>query len=149
MSKRPPRPPGYSWLIPYLVVKDADAALAFYQKAFGFEKRMALPGPNGKTAHAEMMWRDAMIMLGTPHSSSEWPSKPPAMSQVASPVSFYLYCDNVDASFARAIAAGAKQIKPPQDMWYGDRICVVEDADGYTWHFAANVADFDPSKAPK
>ena len=62
--------------------------------------------------------------------------------------SLYVYCEDVDALFARAVAAGAKAIKPPQDQFYGDRTCTVEDQDGYWWNFATNVADFDPSKAP-
>ena len=150
MSKRPARQEGYPWLIPYLIVRDADAALAFYEKAFGFAKHMAMPGPNGRTMHAEMLWHDAMIMFGAPPSEpSDWPYKPPVTSGVASPIVPYLYCEDVDAVFARAVAAGAKEIKPPQDQFYGDRTCTVEDPDGYQWSFATNVADFDPSKAPQ
>jgi uncharacterized glyoxalase superfamily protein PhnB len=148
MSKRPPRQEGYPWLIPYLVVKDADAALAFYAKAFGFVKRMAMPGPDGKTVHAEIMWKDGMIMLGPFRESPEMPHRPPAISKVISPMALYLYCEDVDAVFARATAAGAKAIKPPQDQFYGDRTCTVEDPDGYQWSFATNVADFDPSQPP-
>jgi uncharacterized glyoxalase superfamily protein PhnB len=61
----------------------------------------------------------------------------------------YVYCDDVDALFNRAVAAGAKAIRPPADMFYGDRVCTVEDPNHYLWTFATNVADFDPSKAPK
>jgi uncharacterized glyoxalase superfamily protein PhnB len=99
--------------------------------------------------HLEMVFRDSMIMFGPVCSSSEWPHKPPAMSQVVSPISLYVYCDDVDALYTRATAAGAKGVKPPQDQFYGDRNCVLEDPDGYWWNFATNVADFDPTKAPK
>lgn len=149
MSKRPPKQQGYPWLIPYLIVKDADAAIAFYQKAFGFETKMAMPMKDGKTGHVEMLWKDTMIMFGPVCESNEWPHKPPVMSKVTSPISLYVYCDDVDALYARAVAAGAKGIKPPQDQFYGDRNCVLEDPDEYWWNFATNVADFDPSKAPK
>jgi len=149
MSNRPPCPQGYPWLMPYLVVKDADAALAFYAKAFGFEKRMAMPGPGGKTMHAEMNWKDSVFMFGPFRESPEMTHRPPAISKVVSPVGLYLYCEDVDAMFKRAVAAGAKEIKPPQDQFYGDRTCTVEDPDGYQWSFATNVADFDPSKAPQ
>lgn len=148
MSKRPPRPSGNSWLSPYLVVRDADAALAFYQKAFGLEKRMAIPGPGGKIAHAEILWHDVTIMMGVPHGTSEWPHQPPTVSKIVSPISLYLYCDDVDALYARAVAAGARGIKSPEDQFYGDRVCLLEDPDGYWWYFATNVADFDPSKTP-
>ena len=91
-----------------------------------------------------------MIMFGPVSAhSSEWAYKPPAMSQVLSPICLYVYCDDVDAVYARATAAGAKTIKPLQDQFYGDRTCVLEDPDGYWWNFATNVADFDPTKAPK
>lgn len=149
MSKRPPRQEGYPWLMPYLIVKDSDAALDFYQRAFGFTKRMAMPGPNGKTMHAELNWHDAVIMIGTPmEERPDFPHKTPAATGVASPIVPYLYCDDVDALYARATAAGAAGLKPPQDMFYGDRVCTLKDPDGYWWNFATNVADFDPSKAP-
>jgi len=147
MSKRPARPPGTPWLSPYLTVKDADAALGFYQRAFGFEKRFAFPGPDGRTNHAEMVWQDALIMFG-PEGSSGCEAKAPATSAIDSPVHLYVYCDDVDALYARATKAGAKSVLPPQDMFWGDRICKLLDPDGHCWNFATNVADFDPSKAP-
>jgi uncharacterized glyoxalase superfamily protein PhnB len=149
MSKRPARPPGSPWLSPYLVVKDADAALDFYQRAFGFEKRLAMPGPDGRTKHAEMTWQDALIMFGPEGTGPDGcPTRTPVTSGVASPMGLYLYCNDVDALFKRATAAGAKGDAPPQDMFWGDRICKLTDLDGYSWCFATNVADFDPSKAP-
>lgn len=151
MSKRPPKPAGFSWVTPYLIVKDADAALAFYEKAFGFRKRMTLPGPDGKTMHAEVGWQDAVIMFGAiPEARmEEMGFRTPAMQGVRCPIGIYVYCEDVDAHFERAVAAGAKAVKPPQDQFYGDRSCTLEDPDGYWWNFATNVADFDPSKAPK
>jgi PhnB protein len=150
MSKRPPLQPGYSWMSPYLLVKDADASLDFYAKAFGFEKRMSMPGPDGKCMHAEMNWHDVVIMFGTYSEAVEkrWPCRPPKMQGVNCPISLYVYCDDVDALFARAVAAGAKVINPVQDQFYGDRTGVLEDPDGYWWSFATNIADFDPSKTP-
>lgn len=58
----------------------------------------------------------------------------------------YVYVEDVDALFARATAAGAKGERPPQDMFYGDRVCQVIDPDGHSWSFGTNVADFDPTK---
>jgi uncharacterized glyoxalase superfamily protein PhnB len=150
MSKRPPCPPGYSWLSPYLIVRDANAALAFYEKAFGFDKHMSHPSPDGKSMHAEMKWHDVVIMFGSvPESKMEdFFCRPPEVKGGRSPMSLYLYCEDVDAVFARAVGAGAKAIKPPQNQFYGDRTCALEDLDGYWWYFATNVGDFDPSKAP-
>src|SRR4051794_23687958 len=104
MSQRPPRPAGTPWVSPYLTVKDADAAIAFYQQAFGFETRMAIPGPDGKTGHAEMTWKDGLIMLGAENPSS-CSNKSPATLAISSPVTLYVYCDDVDALFTRATAA--------------------------------------------
>jgi PhnB protein len=147
MSKRPARPANMSWLSPYLVVRDANAALDFYQRAFGFEKQMAMPGPDGRIMHAEMTYRDMVIMFG-PECDSGGRAQAPATSGVSSPVGLYLYCDDVDALYQRATAAGAKAVSPPTDMFYGDRVCTLNDPDGFTWSFATNVADFDPAKAP-
>ena len=148
MSKRPPRPAGTPWLTPYLTVRDADAAIDFYCRAFGFEKRFAMPGPNGKTGHAELTWRDGLVMLG-PECPQAPNTKAPATTGTPSPVSLYVYCDDVDALYRRATAAGADGGQAPQDMFYGDRVCKLTDPDGHTWYFATNVADFDPAKAPK
>jgi uncharacterized glyoxalase superfamily protein PhnB len=132
--------------MPYLAVRDADAAIDFYARAFGFEKRLAFPGPDGRTGHAEMTWKDAIIMFGPPRTA-DCPVSP-AQSSQRCPIGMYLYCDDVDALFARATAAGAKPLESPQDMFWGDRMCKVQDPDGYEWSFATNVADFDLKSVP-
>ena len=146
MSKRPAKPAEYPWIMTFLTVKDADAALAFYQKAFGFEKKMSMPGPDGKTAHAEVKWRDGVIMF-SPESPPN-PCKSPRTLGIRPPVGIYVYCDDVDALYRRAIAAGAKSDKPPETMFWGDRMCTLIDPDGHIWSFATNVGDFDPANAP-
>jgi uncharacterized glyoxalase superfamily protein PhnB len=146
MAKRPARPPGVPTLMPYLIVKDADAALDFYQRAFGFEKRMTMPGPDGRTKHAEVAYQDAVIMFGPEGDGCK--GRSPASSGVAPPVGLYVYCADVDAQYARATKAGATSQMPLQDMFWGDRMCTVVDPDGHQWSFATNVADFDPSKVP-
>jgi PhnB protein len=147
MAKRSPRPAGMPWITPYLTVKDASAALDFYQRAFGFEKRVEMPGPDGRITHAEMSWRDGVIMMG-PEGAYGATTKAPATSGTEAPINIYVYCDDVDALCARAKAAGAKVTSPPQDMFWGDRCCKLIDPSGYSWSFATNVGDFDPSKAP-
>jgi PhnB protein len=146
MSVRPPKPANTSWLSPYLTVRDADKAIAFYSRAFEFEKRMAIPGPDGRTMHAEMSWHDIVIMMGPEGENN--PSKAPATLGVRSPVGLYLYCDEVDALYERALAAGAKSESAPENKFYGDRTCGVVDPDGHLWYFATNFADFDPANVP-
>lgn len=63
-------------------------------------------------------------------------------------MSLYVYCDDVDAMANRARQAGAQIAAEPADMFWGDRICMITDIDGYNWSFARNVGDFDPSKLP-
>ena len=148
MTKRPACPPGMSWMSPYLTVKDADASLEFYQSAFGFEKKMAMPEPDGRTKHAEMVYR-GMVFMFSPEGNPGCPAKCPASSGTSSPIGLYVYCDDVDALFQRATAAGAKALRSPEDIFYGDRVCELGDRTGYSWWFGTNVADFDPNKVPK
>lgn len=148
MSTRPPRPAGMPWLSPYLTVKDAAATCDFYQRAFGFEKKFQMAGPDGKPGHTEMVYRDALIMFG-PEGCSSDTCKAPATLGINSPVGLYVYCDDVDALFQRATAAGAQVGFPPTTMFWGDRLCKLSDPDGHVWNFATNVADFDPSQAPR
>ncbi|MBI2824252.1 MAG: VOC family protein [Planctomycetia bacterium] len=147
MATRPAKPADMPWVTPMLTVRDADAALAFFQKAFGFEKKMSLPGPNGKTMHGEVVCRDGVIMFGL--ESDRNPCRAPITTGVRPAVAIYCYTDDVDALFKRATAAGAKAEMPPTDMFWGDRVCTVLDPDGYVWSFGTNVADFDPAKVPK
>ena len=146
MANRPAKPSNMPWLTPCLTVKDVDAAAAFYEKAFGFEKHFAMPGPDGRTIHAEVGWRDAAIMIGP--ESAKRSRKSPATTGVQPSNSLYVYCDDVEALFKRATAAGATGESAPKDMFWGDRTCTLIDPDGYFWSFATNVADFDPAKAP-
>jgi uncharacterized glyoxalase superfamily protein PhnB len=148
MAKRLAKPADMSWVSPYLVVKNAEAALDFYQRAFGMEVKTAMPGPDGKLLHAELRYKDCVIMFG-PETSPGCRAKSPGTTGNASPLGLYLYCEDVDALYNRATAAGAKGMQSPADQFYGDRVCHVIDPDGYDWAFATNVADFDPSKAPK
>ncbi len=147
MAKRPPRPPGMPWLSPYFTVRDAAAARDFYRRAFGLEPKFEMPGPDGKLAHVEMSWHDQVIMFGPEGPTT--PAKAPATSGVPAPMGLFLYCDDVDALYARATAAGAKGVEPPRDMFWGDRTCRLLDPDGHSWAFGTNVADFDLSKVPQ
>jgi uncharacterized glyoxalase superfamily protein PhnB len=133
------------WVVPYLTVTDPEASLRFYEKAFGFERRAesCVNGPDGKMMHGEMRFHDSVIMLG-PECQQD---RTPANSGVSSPLSLYIYCDDVDALKKRAQSAGAQVVCEPVDMFWGDRISTLSDPDGHRWTFATNVADFDPEKA--
>jgi uncharacterized glyoxalase superfamily protein PhnB len=150
MRRENGRPEGANWLTPYLTVADADASLAFYQRAFGFEPNGSMRGSDGRTVHASMNYQGAAIVMFSPEGAmGDTTMRTPAHGCADLPVNLYVYCPDVDALTARARAAGAKVVHEPEDMFWGDRMASLRDTDGYTWSFATNVGDFDPSKAPK
>jgi uncharacterized glyoxalase superfamily protein PhnB len=144
MKKRPPRQSGYAWISPHIIVNDVDAAMKFYQKAFGFEKKGALAGTDGILMHASLTYQGQTIMLGRAGERGS-PINPPTSSKVSSPMSLYVYCDDVDQFYHNAVSAGAKSISDPEDMFWGDRVCRLQDPDGYIWSFATNVGELDTS----
>lgn len=148
MVKRNPRPEGMNWLTPYLTVSSAEASLKFYEKAFGFTPGGTMPGPDGRVMHAEMSYQGNTIIMFAPEGAWGSQCKTPHHSGVDSPASLYVYCEDVDALVAQAKKAGAEVLAAPEDVFWGDRIARLRDADGHTWTFATNVAEFDPSKIP-
>ena len=134
-----PIPEGYQSITPMFVFKDARQAIAFYKKAFGAEERFVLPGPNGVgVMHAEIKIGTSLIMLG-----EENPQEPCKSAETlgTSPISFYFYLENVDAAYAKAIAAGAIPVMAVAEMFWGDRIGTVKDPFGYSWTLATHVKD--------
>jgi PhnB protein len=138
-----PIPDGYHTLTPYLIVKGAAAALEFYAKALGAQELVRMADPSGRVGHAEMKIGDSPFML-----ADEFPE----MGAVAPPaggghsVSFLVYVPDVDAAFARALAAGAKAVRPVQDQFYGDRSGTLEDPFGHQWTLATHVEDVSPEE---
>jgi uncharacterized protein YbaP (TraB family)/uncharacterized glyoxalase superfamily protein PhnB len=132
---RDPRPAGAPWVMSYLNVHDADAALAFYQKAFGFEPGTLMRDDKGKLTHGELKYHDAVIMLGP--EDARRPS--PATGKFTAPSHLYLYVDDVDAMTARAKKAGAEIVDAPADQFWGERTALLRDPDGYLWMFATPI----------
>ncbi|MCH7760642.1 VOC family protein [candidate division TA06 bacterium] len=141
-----PIPDGYNTVTPYLIVKDAASAIDFYQKAFGAKELMRMAGPSGKVGHAEIKIGDSPIMLAD--ESPEMGTRGP-QSLGGSPVSILLYVENVDELFTRAIAAGAKALKPVQDQFYGDRSGTLTDPFGHVWTIATHKEDIPPEEMAK
>jgi uncharacterized glyoxalase superfamily protein PhnB len=115
-----------------------DKSLDFYTRAFGFASRNALKGEDGRTTHAEMTYKDVLLMFA-PEGAYGSPVKAPATLGVSSPVTLFVYTEDVDALCARAQAAGATVAVPPTDMFWGDRMCSLIDPDGHTWNFATHT----------
>ncbi len=147
MSKADCKPAGAPWIIPYLCVRSSEEAIDFYQRAFGFNLRNSMPNKEGKVIHAEMGWEEGVIMF-SPEGSYGSTMRTPEHSGVSSPIVLYVYCEDVDALCRRAKEAGAKILNEPGDMFWGDRICQIQDPDNYQWTFATRVGEFDFSKVP-
>jgi PhnB protein len=141
MSVRP-IPEGYRSVTPYLAIAGAAKALAFYAAAFGARERMRLDGPNGTIGHAEIEIGDSLVMLADPWAGGS--SAPPTGEKAS--VSIHLYVPDVDAAFARAVAAGATVLHPVETMFYGDRGGGLRDPFGHHWHLATHVEDVAPDE---
>jgi PhnB protein len=147
MSGKPkPIPDGYHTATPYLIVNDAAGAIEFYKRAFGATEVMRMAQPNGKIGHAEIKIGDSPIMLAD--ESPEMGARGPK-SFGGSPVSILLYVEDVDTTFSRAVAAGAKVQRPVADQFYGDRTGGVEDPFGHVWYIATHTEDVSPEEMRK
>ena len=134
-----PIPQGYHTATPYLVVHDAEAALAFYTKAFGAVETVRLVSPGeGKIMHAEFKIGDSMFML-----SNEFPEmglvSPKTLG--GSSISIHLYVEAVDDAVAHAIDVGAAEVRPLQDQFYGDRSATLKDPFGHQWSISSRIEE--------
>ena len=136
------KPKNFPWVSPYLTVTDIDKAFDFYSQAFGFELVEKAKGENGETFHAEFTHKGQMLMLGrTDAYGPDAKLQTPAESGVKCPMNLYLYVDDVDAFYQHAVDNGAESITPPEDTFWGDRMCRLQDADGYVWAFATHSGE--------
>ncbi len=145
-TKANPIPQGYHTVTPNIVVNGAAKALEFYQKAFGAEETVRMPAPDGGIMHAEFRIGDSVIMLADemPDMGARSPK-----AYGGTPVRFYVYVENVDAAWKRAVDAGGKTIMPLQDMFWGDRTGCLEDPFGHLWNLAQHVSDPTPEEMRK
>jgi PhnB protein len=141
-----PIPAGYHSITPYLVVSGAAGALEFYRRAFGATELMKLGTPDGKILHAEIRIGDAPVMLADEFPEAGFRS---AASIGNTPVILMLYVEDADATFERAIEAGATAIRPVADQFYGDRSGVLRDPFGHVWNIATFVEDVSPEEMKK
>jgi PhnB protein len=131
-----PIPEGYRSYTPYYVVEGAAEFIEFLNKAFGAEEKFRMPGPGGKLGHAEVRIGDSMVMLADAHPPEHGAQK---MNGV-------LYVNDVDSVFRTAVSAGAKSVRQPENMFYGDRIGAVVDKWGNYWSIATHVEDVPPDE---
>jgi uncharacterized glyoxalase superfamily protein PhnB len=121
-------------IFPAFRYKDAPAAIEWLARAFGFEKQMVVPTPDGAIAHAQMRFGPGVVMLG---SERDEPGNPWAAVKQGVAV----YVKDVDAHYARAKAAGAEIVRELQDTPYGSRVYSVRDIEGFLWSFGTYHPD--------
>lgn len=141
-------PEGSRTITPNMIVQGADEAIEFYKEIFGAKLRKIFHGPDGKTVgHAELEIGDSVLML-----SDEFP-----MMHVFSPkspgggtsISLYIYVDDVDDVFNKAVAAGAAVIMPLMDSFWGDRCGNITDPFGHHWTLATHKKDVSEEEIKK
>jgi PhnB protein len=131
-------PTAYAGVTPYLIIRHAGRAIEFYKKAFGATELMRFPGPDGTIGHAEIKIGDGIVMLAdeSPGSGHKSPQ-----TLGGTPVSLMFYVADVDAQFAKAVAAGGAVMNPLKDQFYGDRSATITDPFGHVWTIATHTED--------
>ena len=125
-----PIPEGYHTVTPYITVDNPEAVMDFLKKTFDAKETFAMRDDKGKVQHAEMKVGSSMVMLGGAHDQYK-----------ARPGNFYVYVEDCDAVYKKAIAAGAKSLSEPADQFYGDRHGGVTDSEGNNWWIGTHVED--------
>lgn len=131
-------PQGFTSVTPYITMDDVGEAVEFYEKTLGAEVVMSMPSPDGKVFHAEIKVGNARIMMGGTNPSCDSKS---AQSLGGSPVSFYVYVEDVEAAFAKAKTGGMVEKEALVDMPWGDRMGTLRDSFGIDWTLAEHVRD--------
>ncbi len=133
-----PIPEGFHAVTSYLTVPGVPKLMEFLEKAFDARLIMRMDGPGGRVMHGEMKIGDSIVMMGEPQGP--WQPRP---------CNIYLYVNDCDAVYRKAVEAGAKSINEPQDQFYGDRSAAIEDPSGNNWWIATHVEDVPPDELRK
>ena len=129
------KPDGYHAVTPYLVVDGAARLIDFLEEVFDAQEVERLAAPGGRIGHAELRIGDSVVMLGDAHGEHK-----PLQTML------YVYVDDADAIYQRALAAGATSVQAPVDQFYGDRSGGVKDAFGNLWWIATHIEDVPPAE---
>ena len=127
-------PEGYHTVTPYLMVEGSAKLLDFVRQAFGAKETFRSARPDGTIMHAEVRIGDSIVMMGDPREGKPMPGM------------IHLYVDDTDATYQRALEAGATSIREPEDQFYGDRSAGVEDPVGNHWWLATHIEDVSPEE---
>jgi len=138
MSEVQKIPSGFHTITPTIFVKGAAQAIEFYQQALGAEEISRHATPDGKVMHGELKIGDSRLFICD--EFPEWGAVSPE-TLGGNSGAFYLYVENSDEAFDRAVSAGAKVIMPVADTFWGDRVGAVSDPFGHKWNFSTHVRD--------
>jgi PhnB protein len=138
-AKVKPVPDGFHTITPYLVVDGAEKLVGFMQDALGAQyEHEPTKRPDGKIMHATLKIGDSLLMIS---DSSE--------QAKATNTMLYVYVPNVDATYQKALKAGATSVMEPADQFYGDRSGGVKDPAGNSWFFGTHIEDIAPAELKK
>lgn len=129
------KPDPYHTVTPYLVVEGAARLIDFAKAAFGAQETERLAAPQGRIGHAELRIGDSLVMLADAHGG-----------RAPMPCMLHVYVDDADATYQRALDAGATSIEQPADKFYGDRGGLVSDPCGNLWWIATHIEDVPPDE---
>jgi PhnB protein len=140
-----PIPEGFHTVTPQLTLDNCAEAIEWYKKALGAQELSRAVGPDGKIMHAEIKIGDSKIMVNDAMMGGRGPK---AMG--GSPISLWVYVDDCDALFNRAVTAGAQVMPGPMgalmDQFWGDRSGTLTDPHGYRWTIATHKEDLTPQE---
>jgi PhnB protein len=138
-----PIPDGYHSVTPYLIVRGCARAIEFYKTAFGATELSRMEAPGGTIGHAEIKIGDSPVMLAD--ENPDWGARGPDTFG-GSPVQLMIYVEDCDSVFRRAVDAGATEVRPLQDQFYGDRSGMLKDPFGHSWTIATHKEDLSPEE---
>ena len=130
-----PIPEGFHAVTPHLTVPGVANLIDFLKHAFDATEIDRFAGPDGSVMHAQVRIGDSIVMMGDP---------PPQFGP--KPCNLYLYVENVDEVYQRALDAGATSVRPVENQFYGDRSGGVQDPCGNQWWIATHVEDVTPEE---
>jgi PhnB protein len=137
-----PIPDTYPRVTPHLTIEGAGAAIDFYTGVLGASERYRMAMPDGTVAHAEIEIGGSVLMIG--EANLPIPTDPSPKALGGSPVSLFVYVEDVDEVFRRATEAGAEPVSEPADHFYGDRVATVDDPFGHRWNIGTHIEDVTP-----
>ncbi len=133
-----PIPDGYHSVTPYLIAQGAEKLIDFMRQAFAANERARIEGPGGTIGHAEVEIGDSVVMLAD--AGEQFP---------ATTAMLHVYVEDCDATYSKALEAGATSSQEPSDQFYGDRSATVRDPFGNSWSIATHIEDVPPDEMAK